>query len=77
MYPASTTVLSSTHPLKNTGAWNVWKEVRLGLTIHVFEVLLGADFAHGLFQSAVVDRLLFRLWEKVGHDAVEELQVVL
>lgn len=47
------------------------------LTIHIFEVLLGADITHGLLQCAVVDWLLFCLWEKIGHDTVEELQVVL
>lgn len=46
-------------------------------TIHIFEVFLGADITHGLFKSAVVDWLLFRLWEKVRHNTVEELQVIL
>lgn len=46
-------------------------------TVHIFEVLLGADITHGLFKRAVVDWLLFRLWEKVRHNTVEELQVIL
>ena len=47
------------------------------LTVHIFEVFLVADITHGLFECAVVDWLLFCLREKVGHDAIEELQVVL
>ena len=74
MYPANTTILSAAHP-KNT--FNIFSLLPETLTVNVFEVLLGADVTQGLFQSAVVDGLLFGLGEKVGHDAVEELQVVL
>lgn len=46
------------------------------LTVHVLEVHLGTDVAHGFLHRAVIDGLLLCLREKVGHDAVEELQVV-
>lgn len=49
----------------------------LGLTIYVLQVFLDADVSHGLLQCAVVNGFLFGLGEEVGHNAIEELKVVL
>lgn len=47
------------------------------LTVYVFQALALADVTDRLLQRAVVNGLLPDLREEVGHDAVEEFEVIL
>jgi len=47
------------------------------LTIHIFKALFCTDVPYGLLQGTIVNWLFTDLGEEVGHNAIEQLEVIL